>query len=465
MRCFGARITMWTIAGTASVFLGGCVLAPKGTQAEQAKLTLASHPFERSVETRQLPELPTPADWRSVLHRALLANGDLESAYFDWKASMTRIDQAAAWPNSNVSLSFSYMFSPGKMKSWDRTTVSAGFDPAMNLSLPIKPISAGKVALEAARASGERFRAVKFDLQQKVLGAYLDLALVEEKTRIQRDNVALLKDVASSAANRVQAGGAQQDLLKAQIQSQIAENELANLDAEANSMRASLNGMLVRDADAPLVLAPLLPAPRPVTKDDARLILVAVDQNPELASLARQVAGRMDAVELARLAWLPDFNPTAGFTGSLSQFAGAMLVLPTNLPSIRGAIHEAQAMLRSEEAGFRQTKHDRAASFVAALYIMRNSERQVELFQKRIGPAAQQLLASSQQAYAAGAVGFADLIDSERTVIEVRVMVAEARVEREKRLAELEALAGVDVETLAQPMTIPATEPAAPNEQ
>ena len=460
MTRFVARSAMWILAWAASLLLSGCVLAPKGIQAEQAKLKLASHPFEPPLESRQLPELSTPADWRSVLQRAFLANGELESAYFDWKASMARIDQAAAWPNNNVSLSFSYMFSPGKIKSWDRTTVSAGFDPAMNLSLPIKARTAGKVALEAARASGERFRAVKFDLQQKLLGAYLDLALLEENARIQRDNLALLKALASSAANRAQAGGAQQDLLKAQIQSQIAENELGNLEAEARSMRASLNGMLARDTDAPLVLAPVLPAPRHVTTDDARLILVAVDQNPELASLARQVAGRKDAVELARLAYLPDFNPSAGFTGSVSQFAGAMLVLPTNVPSIRGAVNEAQSMWRSAAAGARQTKRDRAASFVAALYILRNSERQIELFNKRISPAAQQLLASSQQAYAAGAVGFADLIDSERMLIEVRLMVAAARVEREKRLAELEALAGVDVETLGQPTAVPATEPA-----
>ena len=39
-------------------------------------------------------------------------------------------------------------------------------------------------------------------------------------------------------------------------------------------------------------------------------------------------------------------------------------------------------------------------------------------------------------------------------------MVAEARIEREKRLAELEALAGVDVETLGQPATAPVTESA-----
>ena len=214
----------------------------------------------------------------------------------------------------------------------------------MNLSLPIKARTAGKVALEAAREAAERFRAVKFELQRKVLSTYLDLALAEEKVRIQRDNLNLLQLLVNSASNRVQSGGPQQDLLKAVTESQLAQNELSNLEAEGKSMRAMLNGMLGRDPEAALELAQTLPSPRPVLADDARLIAVAVDQNPELAGLARQVAGRKDAIELAKLAYLPDVVPSASVTGSISQFLAAMVMLPTTLPAIRAVIADAQAM-------------------------------------------------------------------------------------------------------------------------
>jgi cobalt-zinc-cadmium efflux system outer membrane protein len=72
------------------------------------------------------------------------------------------------------------------------------------------------------------------------------------------------------------------------------------------------------------------------------------------------------------------------------------------------------------------------------------------LYRARVVPAARQLVSSSRNAYAAGTLVFADLIDSERMFISVRRMVAQAQIEREQRLAELEALAGVDVETLGQ---------------
>ena len=208
----GAVIAMLLMAMLSG--LSGCVLAPEGTAEEQAKLDTASPLFEPPVETRQLPPLPAPAGWRDVLRRAFFANGELESAYFEWKAALARIDRAATWPNSNVTVSFSYMFSPENIKAWNRTTISGGFDPSVVLSLPVKTQTAGEVALEAVREASEKFRAVKFDLQRKVLLAYLDLALAEEKVRIQRDNLNLLKLVAELsrrplASGRPSAGSAE----------------------------------------------------------------------------------------------------------------------------------------------------------------------------------------------------------------------------------------------------------------
>lgn len=433
---------------TLALSVSGCVLRPHETDSERAKLAAVSQPFEAPPAARQLSDLPPEVQWRDVLSRAFLANGELEASYFEWKAALARIDQAAVWPNSNVALSFSYMFSPENIKSWNRTTIGVGFDPSMNLSLPLKARAGGRVALDAAQEAGEKFRAIKFDLQRKVLSAYLDLALTEELIRIQQDNRTLLKLVTDSAADRAEAGGPMQDLFKAMIESQTADNDLASLEAKARSMRSMLNGMLAREANAPLILPSSLPAPRVVIADDSRLIAVGAAQNPELAALARQVAGRTDAIEVARLAYVPDFSPSASITGDVSQTVGIMLMLPTKAPAIRAAIDEAQAMERSSEAMLRQTRYDRAAGFVATLYSMRNAERQTQLYQRHIVPAAEQLVVSSRSAYAAGTIGFADLIDSERMLLMVRRMVTEVQIEREERLAELEALAGVDIETL-----------------
>jgi outer membrane protein, heavy metal efflux system len=448
------------VPALASIVLSGCVLAPPGTKEEQAAARQAGKPYAQPFEQRVIPELPPNPTWRDALQRAFLANGDLEAAYFEWKAALARIPQVANYPNSNIAPSFSYMFSSERMKSFDRTTVSVGFDPMENLAFPTKVAKAGKIALSEARAAGKRFEATKFEIQRKVLTAYLDLALHEEQIRIQRDNVNLLKLMADSASDRVGAGGPPQDLLRAQTQYRLAENQLATMQTEHMAMRTMLNAMLARDPRAALELPATLPSPRPLAADDARLIALATDNNPDLARLAHEVAGRQDALELARMAYIPDINPMAGFTGGISQMIGAMVVLPTTIPEIRGKIDESRAMLRSTQAMLRQTRADRGGSFVAALYAMRNAERQVAVFQGAILPRAQETLASLRQAYAAGNASFTDLIDTQRTLLDVRLMIAEARMEREKRLAELESLAGVDIETLAAPATQPTTKPS-----
>jgi outer membrane protein TolC len=155
--------------------------------------------------------------------------------------------------------------------------------------------------------------------------------------------------------------------------------------------------------------------------------------------------------------YIPDINPMASFTGSVSQMVGAMVMLPTNAPRIRGMIDEARAMVRESQAMLRQSHSDRAAAFVAALVGLRNAERQTRVFEETILPRAEQTLSSSRQAYSTGTGTFIELVDAQRTLLDVRLLIVEARAEREKRLAELEELAGVDIETLAGPTSAPAT--------
>ena len=431
---------------------GGCVLAPQGTAEERAALRESGQAYETPFDRRELPDLPEQPTWKQLLRRAFLANGDLEAAHFEWKAAVQRIDVASAWPNSNVELGFEYMFSDEQIKSWDRTTITAGFDPSMELTLPNKAAQSGKVALNDARAAGLRFQQKKFDLQKQVLDAWLDYVRMNELVKVQEDNVALLQMLSETAAARVQAGGApQQDLIKAQIQHRLAENELATMQSELVSMRAMLNGLVARPHDAVLRPPPELPKPRQLPIDDARIIAVAVEKNQELAALAAQVQGRRDALELARMQWLPDVRPFAGITGSVEQFVGAMVMLPTAMPMIRASIEESRAMLQAQEAMLRQGRFGRGAEVVAAMLLSRNADRQAALFQETVLPRARQAMDSARQSYAAGTLTFIEMADAQRTLLDVRRMIIDARIAREKALAELECLICVDLETLDNP--------------
>jgi outer membrane protein TolC len=318
-----------------------------------------------------------------------------------------------------------------------------------NLSFPTKVAAAGRVALAEARAAGNRFAAAKFDLQRRVLDRYFAYALQAEKVRLREADRSLTEMGVAAARSRVDAGGLQQSLLDAETADRLAVNEIRTLRAEQAQTRAALNALLGRAPDAPLQPPGSLPAPRPLLADDAQLLLLAADNNPELKTLVDGVHGRQHALELARLQYLPDINPFAGINGSIEQFAGAAITLATTIPQIRAGIAEARTMLHRSEAELRQAQQQRGADVVAALVALRNSERQASFLQDDVLPVLELKTATIEDRYATGAADLADIVESQRATLELRMLISEARILREQKLAEIEALVGVDVETLA----------------
>lgn len=446
---------------------GGCVLAPDGTKSERAALAESGKPYEPRFEDRALPDLPPSPDWQDVLHRAFLANGSLEAAYFEWKAAVERIDVAAAYPNSDISLGYEYMFSGDRMNAFDRSTFSAGFDSAVSLSLPIKVEQAGKVALDEARAAGEKFRVAKFDLQREVLRTWADYVLQGRTLALRNQDLSLRRAMIDSALAGAAAGMRLREARSADIELRTAESALLDLQSEHNATRAKLNALLAREPGAALAPAPDFGPMRPLPDDDAILLKAAADRFPEVAVIAREVEGRADALELARLRWIPDISPTLVINGSVSQAVGAMITLPTTISAIRGQIREAEANLRASQATLRQRSADRIGEYLALVIEYRNAERQARTFEQAILPAAQRLSDDQMRAYQSGAAGFSEVIEARRTLLGIHELIAMAHAQMEKTVVEIECCLGLDIETLKPDRTsdrTPASTPPAPAE-
>jgi outer membrane protein TolC len=438
-----------TVAALGMIGIQGCALTPRGTGEEKSRAEDALAAYSAPREERALPDLPEHPTWREVLHRALLANGDLEAAVHEWRAALARVDEAAGYPNSNLTVGMQYLFSDENMKSFDRMTFAIGFDTMENLVFPAKARRAGEAALDAARASGERVRETKFAVQERVLGMWIDYSLLAEEIRVRGETLELRELLAKTASARVRSGGRVQESLAAELSLLQEQNDLAAREAQLRGLRAELNAMLARDPDASLQAPDSFPEPRPLPVTDAALLAVAVERNPELAALSHEVAGREDALSLARMRWIPDLNPLALFTGSTSWSLGGALVLPTTFREIRGAIHESEAMLEASRAAMEQTRRERAASFVATLVALRDAERQAQWFQEKILPAAEHAAETSRESYSTGSYTLTETLEVEEMALDVRFAFARVRAEREKLLTRLESLAGVDVEALA----------------
>lgn len=423
----------------------GCALRPAGESEQRRQNAAAGRPYEE--ETRDLPDLGDRSGPEDYLRTAFLRNAELERRYWEWRAAIERIAQDSSWPNP--AFSYRFMFTSENMKAWDRTTLGIMNDPMTNIPFPIKLAAAGRQALEEARAAGLRFQETKFLLQGKVLSAYYDLALLAESIRIQSETVFLLQQALGQAEVRVQAGAASlQDFLIAQTEVELAQNEFENLKNRVRPLQARMNALLNRPPDAPVPLPQALPPPRPLPISDEELVRVAAERSPGLAALARDVAARREALGLARQAYVPDFGLSFDVTGNVSRGVGVMVTLPLRLEAIRAGIEQARANLRAARAARAQYERDLAASFVLNLYVLRNGERQIALFDKSILPRARQTVEIARASYAAGGARFVEFLEAQRTYLDARLTFVQLKVEREKALAALETWSAVDVETL-----------------
>jgi len=227
-----------------------------------------------------------------------------------------------------------------------------------------------------------------------------------------------------------------------------ALERLRTLDADLAARRARLNALVGRDADAPLAPPAALPSPRLLAADEI-VLAAGVRNNPELAALAHDAGARGAAVAAARQEFIPDVNPFVGIEGGMAQIVGMAVSLPARITMIRAQIKEAHAMEDRAAALQAQGRRDLAAEFVETLAMLRAAERRTLLYDTRIVPLATQLTASARAAYEGGRLELPMLIEAEQGQLEARAMLAEARMERERNLAKLEALGGFDAETLA----------------
>ncbi|MCX7048147.1 MAG: TolC family protein, partial [Candidatus Sumerlaeota bacterium] len=262
------------------------IVTPKGEPEERAKAAIEQPAFERKLGLRVLPDLTVSATLPEALEYAFKASGDIEAAYFDWRAAIERVPQAGALPDPT--LEFESLFSGGGGKGFNLNLISLGL--SQDIPGRGKREARAELALREAQGAGERFRAAKFSLQRRVVTVYAQLALNEAMIGLTSDSIRLLKETYTVALHRYHemADTGLADMRKIELEIQTAESNQRGLAAAIPSLAAELNGLLNRKADAPLA-APRLPEITLPSSSTAELFALAVARNADLAALRKDI--------------------------------------------------------------------------------------------------------------------------------------------------------------------------------
>lgn len=428
------------IAGTTgliapALILSGCNGIPtKSERAARQQMQKVGEEFQPQGHKPNLPVLTPDSGLSNFVAYAMLNQPNVETAYYDWVASVERITQARSFPDPQFAFQM------------DIQSVVTSVMPGLmgNIPWPDKLRAAAAVASAESDAKFFTFQSAVLQTAFEVKRTYYQLHFLAEKMRVNRETLQLLSDLEKLARAQNEVGKVTlQDVLRAQIEQDRLRTEIANLEDSRGSLIAQFKaalGITTEEADPPV---PLQFESTPLELSADKLFEIALRQNQRLKGMAAEVRAAEASIILAEKGRFPDFS--LGFMAdvkadpTLYRFPGnpGTVSLPIWRDKIAAQIAEAQANKRSAEARLSAQQIALAVAVAEKSFAYREASRSLELLQTQLLPKQRQSLEVARFGYVAGQIDFFNLTDAEQTLLRFNLELVEARAQREISLAEL----------------------------
>ena len=336
--------------------------------------------------------------------------------------------------------------------------------------VPEKLDRAGRVALQDARMAIEDLRRQRLNVIADVKRAYFRIYIIDRTIEIDRTNQDLLRGLIDAARAQVASGRRRQDdVLRAQVELSSLESQLVELRQQRQTTAAMLNRVVNSPPGTPVPAS----GEYDVRSVDLRLdtlLAAAAEHNPDLQRLEQQLERDRHGVELAKLAYWPDFmlgfewmymrpraafvpppNPQTGLVPPVSRLSEAgtdswAITLGVNVPLWMEKI---EAGIREANSRRLATQHEHAAAKSRVNFEIEDALARVlaqrelaAIFKDTIIPQAQQAYEVSRASYSAGASEFLFVIDNWQKWLMFTIQYHRAVGELERGVAELEAAVG-----------------------
>lgn len=387
------------------------------------------------------------------LAEAAANNQELQAAFNRWQAALAEIPQASALPDPRLTLN-------GYIQPVETRTgpQRAGIGVSQSFPWPGTLALKGDRAAQQAAVRKALLDAKKLDIFYALKQIYYEYAYVTQAVSITSEIVELVRYLEGVARARYSAGASPHaDVIRTQVELGRLEDRLNSVRDLKNPIRARLNALLNRPVDQHLPDPPRVPIMRLcLTKDELRNSLAT--SNPRLLALEFAAAGEQAGIELARKDFYPDltFGLQTIITGDARSpgvtnadenpvIASLSMNLPLWQKPREAALSEARSKLSA-------VRHDKASlekrlgsDLEQALYQYADAERKIDLYRQRLIPKAKQSLGVSLEAFQSGKASSLELMDAEKTLLELKLALLRSLATQAQRLAEMETLVGYEI--------------------
>lgn len=395
-----------------------------------------------------------PASLPELLDLLKQNNPQLEQARQVHKAAEAAVPQATAWSNPLVGL----IQNPIPSSPF-RLGASQGFSYTLTQPFQLfgKKRLAGEIAQDQADAVGTQVVATEQQLQAQLKGTFYQLLALQHQERISQDNIQRLEQIKRiSKVRYANNAAAYVDYLNAQVAQSSAQNDLFALQRQIDTTRQSLNILVGRDPHLALAVSGSIPGLAPRLQALDEFASLTLKRNPTLQGSALQVTAAEKGVELAKKAYLPDFqvvltrisdNPPWGLSGQ-NYGVELDLVLPTwFLQKEKAGEDQARANLLANRAGDQSARQQILLGVASAYNALLQARKQVEFTRERQLPEAQTAWRLAMQNYATNnSQAFADLLLAQSNLRNTELALLQAESAAAQSWAGLEAAVGTELE-------------------
>lgn len=411
---------------------GGLVLAAEPPTDEPV---LAS-PAEPSLTSgRDLGDNPTLAEY---VDYALRHNPSAEAARLRAAAAAEKPAQEKALDNPT------FVYSYALRSDMSRQSLSI----EQMIPWPGTLSARRKMAEAMARTGTSLARKTALNVVYQVKRAYHEYYYLGRTTEVAQASLELMKQLHAAALARyrtAQAGYA--DVTKALVEIARMENDLRMYQDMRPSAAAKLNAAINRPAGEerpfPSTASDLSPG-----ADMGSLLPRALAVNPGLAAMDAETEAAVRQVELAKKAYRPDFivglewRDMVAPMMSNEYMAMAGITLPVWRSKYRAEEAEARFRVKAARADRAAEANMIAADLAMAAFRWKDADRRTRLCRDTLLPTAAEALKAAQAAYSAGGGMFLDLVDSQKTLLELELQYERALADRAISAAEIEMLTG-----------------------
>lgn len=394
-------------------------------------------------------QVPESSDLEGYLQEAMLNNAGLKASFERWKAALENVPAARTLPDPK----FTYTYLARHIETRvgpqrHRFALMQMFPWFGKLALK------GSIAGAKAEAARHAYEAQKLKVFHQVKNVYYEYYYLGKAINLTRDNIELLEGIEAVARAKFKAGRTmQRHVIKIQVELGKLENRLASLEDKRRPLVAQLNATMNRALDTEI------PIPRdvvesPFTMSDAEAVRLLGERNPRLRAMTSMIEAAERSLELAHKRYKPDLSVGVTFmeTGEAQMVTPesgkdpialmATLNVPIWRSSLRAGVEGARRSAGASRHELAQLSNTLEAQLARVLFGLRDAGRQIALFRDTLIPKAWESLKNAQAAYIGGATDLIDLLDAERTLLDLQLNYYRAITTKEQRLAEAEMLVG-----------------------